>query len=61
MDCIMFILAVLTLLVTVLIGWNIYTVIRYKEDVKRITIETVTKIIKENYLTDEDIKRIIES
>lgn len=59
----MFILAVLTLLVTLLIGWNIFTVVRFKDDVRRITEETVRKVIKdaikENTLTKSEIDAIV--
>lgn len=64
MDCLSIFISVvigtLSILVTVLICWNVYTVFKFKSDVERITIGTVKKIIKDNFLTDEEIRQIIE-
>lgn len=54
------VIGALSILVTVLIDWNIYTVFKFKEDVKRITIDTVKKIIEDKYLSDDEIRQIIE-
>lgn len=54
------VIGALSILVTVLTGWNIYTVFKFKEDVKRITIDTVKKIIEDKYLSDDEIRQIIE-
>lgn len=57
LDFVGVIISVLTLLVTLLVGWNIYTVVDFKREIEDVKKETETKLNDQKEIFERTIKR----
>lgn len=56
LDFVGVIISVLTLLVTLLVGWNIYTVVDFKREIEDVKKETETKLNNQKDVLDQTIR-----